>query len=163
MTRKKIRQLLHRDVTFHVTVSSTATKDVHMSSRLIEWSKQRDSLRKFGYALRESTPTHHRFLTRRKVNAMTPEGMEIATGSVNRDHFFYFVRGSLIPMMKPLDRHGPHSVFILDNCSVHQVREVTQLLTQEGIVVLFPPPHSPDLNPIVEAFSYVRQSLSQKA
>jgi transposase len=101
-------------------------------------------------------------LTGRKVNviaAMTSEGMEITTGSVNRDRFFYFVRGSLIPMMKPLDRHSPHSVLILDNCSVHQVREVTQLLTQEGIVVLFPPPHSPDLNPIEEAFSCVKAYL----
>ena len=40
---------------------------------------------------------------------------------------------------------------MLDNCSVHHVFEVTELLAKAGIVVLFLPPYSPDLNPAKEA------------
>ena len=71
---------------------------------------------------------------------MTSDGIlakEVTTSSVNGDCFFDFVRGSLIPMMKPFDGHSPNSVLILDNCFVHNISEVTQLQTQAGIVVLF--------------------------
>ena len=36
----------------------------------------------------------------------------------------------------------------MDNCSVHHIREVKQLLSQAGILVLFLPPYGPDLNPL---------------
>ena len=60
----------------------------------------------------------------------------------------------------------------MDNCSVHHVEDqVTELLRQAGIVVLFLPPYSPDLtpledlnpleplNPLEEAFGYVKGYL----
>ena len=46
----------------------------------------------------------------------------------------------------------------MDNCSVHHV-EVTELLRQAGIVVLFLPPYSHDLNPLEEAFGYIKGYL----
>lgn len=49
----------------------------------------------------------------------------------------------------------------MDNCSVHHVDEVKSLLEESGIVVMFLPPNSPDLNAIEEAFSYVKQYLQR--
>ena len=41
---------------------------------------------------------------------------------------------------------NPRSIVIMENCSLHHVEEVTELLRQAGIV-LFLPPNLPDLKP----------------
>ena len=127
---------------------------------------KRDQLRKYGYALRGVTPVYHRSLSRgERINAMTAitsSGLltvELTKANVNGDSFFDFIRGTLIPCMRPFDGVSPHSILIMDNCVVHHVIEVRDVLQQAGIVVLFLPPYSPDLNPIEEAFSYVKQYL----
>ena len=51
------------------------------------------------------------------------------------------------------------TLLITDNCSVHHISEVKELLKQAGIVLLFLPPYSPDLNPVEEAFSYIKNYL----
>ena len=51
------------------------------------------------------------------------------------------------------------SIAVMDNLSVHHVQEITDLLQQAGILLLFLPPYSPDLNPMEEAFSYVKYYL----
>ena len=61
--------------------------------------------------------------------------------------------------MRPFDGVSPHSILIMDNCSVHHVNEVREVLQQAGILVIFFPPCSPDLNPLEEAFSYIKQYL----
>ena len=63
--------------------------------------------------------------------------------------------------MRAFDGSSSHSVLVLDNCSVHHIPDVTELLSNAGIVVLFLPPYSPDLNPVEEAFSFVKQYLRQ--
>ena len=63
--------------------------------------------------------------------------------------------------MRPFDGISPHSTLIMDNCSVHHVNKVREVLQQAGILVLFLPPYSPDLNPLEEAFSYIKQYLRQ--
>ena len=78
---------------------------------------------------------------------------------MNGDTFFDFARGSLLPMMQPFDGRSPHSILIMDNFSIHHVAEVKDLFQQAGIVVLFLPPYSPDLNPVEEALSYVKNYL----
>ena len=45
---------------------------------------------------------------------------------------------------------------VMDNCFIHHIEPVTSLLNKAGIVTLFLPPYSPDLNPIEEVFSYVK-------
>ena len=78
------------------------------------------------------------------------------TGSVTGHTFFDFLRGTLIPQMMPFNGSNPHSVLVLDNCSIHHIHEVKDLLQQSGILVLYLPPYSPDLNTIEEAFNYVK-------
>ena len=78
---------------------------------------------------------------------------------MNGDTFYDFVRGNLIPNMLPFNGHNPHSILVMDNCSIHHVQSVVELLRNAGILLLFLPPYSPDLNPIEEMFSYVKYYL----
>ena len=47
----------------------------------------------------------------------------------------------------------------MDNCSIHHTDKVKKLLNDAGILLIFLPPYSPDLNPIEEAFSAVKYYL----
>ena len=129
-------------------------------------SDARDHIRRFGYALRGMTPTSHRLLARGKrvnaIAALSSSGVvavDIITETVSGKEFFDFLRGTLIPNMMTYNGTNPHSIIIMDNCSVHHIAEVRDLLHQVGILVLFLPPYSPDLNPAEEAFSYVKSYL----
>ena len=83
-------------------------------------------------------------------------GADLTTGSVNGGTFLEFVHGTLIPEMEPFDGSIRKSIVILDNCSVHHTADVKQAFNDAGILVIYLPPYSPDLNPIEETFSYVK-------
>ena len=71
---------------------------------------------------------------------MTTTGIlavELRKGSVNGDHFFDYVRGSLIPEILPFDGRCPKSIAVVDNCSIHHVQPVKQLF-MESYNVFFP-------------------------
>ena len=59
----------------------------------------------------------------------------------------------------PYNGINPHSVVVLDNCSIHHLAEVIASIEDVGALVLFLPPYSPDLNPIEELFSKVKTTL----
>ena len=59
----------------------------------------------------------------------------------------------------PYNGINPHSVVIMDNCSIHHVPEVVKSIKDVGALIHFLPPYSPDLNPIEETFSKVKQSM----
>ena len=60
--------------------------------------------------------------------------------------------------MEPLDG-TKRSIVILDNCSIHHTRLVKDTLQDAEILVIYLPPYSPDLNPIEDAFSYIKYYL----
>ena len=62
-------------------------------------------------------------------------------------------------MMYPFDGRSPHSILVMDNCSIHHISEAKKLLRQVGVFLLFLPPYSPDLKPVEEAFSYIKSYL----
>ena len=47
----------------------------------------------------------------------------------------------------------------MDNCSIHHIDEVTELIQQTGALVHWLPPYSPDYNPIEEAFSKTKSMM----
>ena len=129
-------------------------------------SDAKNHIRKFGYALCGQPPIYHRFLARGKrisaIAAISCEGLvgvELTTGSVNAEKFLEFVQGTLIPEMEPFDGSKKKSIVVLDNCSIHHARLVKDALEDAGILVIYLPPYSPDLNPIEEAFSYIKYYL----
>ena len=79
--------------------------------------------------------------------------VEFTKQTVTGEAFFDFLRGIVIPRMRPFDGINQHSVLVLDNCTVHHAQD---LLQQVGIMALFLPPYSPDLMPLEEAFSFVK-------
>lgn len=111
------------------------------------------------------TPVRRRLLVKGKrvscIAAIACDGLEATTTTVNAEIFFDFVRGSLIPNMLPFDGSSPRSVAVMDNCSIHHADSVKKLFQQAGILLIFLPPYSPDLNPIELAFAKVKRSLKE--
>lgn len=155
ITRKKIRQVAQqRCYTLRVMyIVHIYNFDINIFVWLDETgTNKRDQLCKYGYALRGVTPRC--FQEGEESNAiasMCMEGLvalELVDGNVNGDVFYDFVRGSLIPNMQIFP--NPHSVLIMDNCSIHHTGEVTSLLQNAGLVTMYLPPYSPDLMPLEE-------------
>ena len=106
----------------------------------------RNHVRKFGYSLRGMIPTYTRSLARgRRVSAIAAistdgyVGTELTYGTVNGEIFADFIRGTLIPEMKPYDGAVKKSVVIMDNCSIHHVEGVKSLLDNAGILLYYLP------------------------
>lgn len=55
-----------------------------------------------------------------------------------------------------------HDVLIIDNCRTHHALRVKKRLKELALQVLFLPPYSPDLNPIEEAQSVIKEKLRRK-
>ena len=125
-------------------------------------SDKRDSLRKYGYSLRGRPAKSHKILSRgRHVSAMAMMSMNvhIVHGSVNGEVYCEFVEKFLVPHLLPYDGRNPHSVVILDNCSIHYCQDAMHMIQAVGALVHFLPPYSPDYNPIEEAFSKLKSSM----
>ena len=73
-------------------------------------------------------------------------------GISDGDAFYDFVHTHLLPHLMPFNGTNPHSVVILDNCSIHHVPQVAQSIQDVGALLIYLPPYSPDLNPIEELF-----------
>lgn len=127
---------------------------------------KRDQIRKFGYSLKGEPPVYTRYLHRGErisvIGAMCSDGVlayKFIKGTVNGERFLDFIQGMLVPEMLPFDGENPRSVIVMDNCSIHHVQTVTEALREMGILTLFLPPYSPDMNPIEELFSYFKYYL----
>ena len=79
--------------------------------------------------------------------------------SVNGETFYDFIQTALLPHLMTFNGTNPHSVVIMDNCSIHHVDAVVQMIHEVGALVHFLPPYSPDYNPIELAFSKVKTNL----
>ena len=120
---------------------------------------RRNCIRKRGYSLRGMTPKDHRLLvcgTRYSaIPVMSLDGIHdvyLAEGNVNGDKFATFVRSCPLPVLQPFNYTNPHSVVILDNASIHHAQEISDILEDEaGARLLFLPPYSPDLNPLLRS------------
>jgi len=87
------------------------------------------------------------------------EGMCCSTvdGAVNREVIEAFVEHVLAPELKPGD------IVVLANLSIHKGGRIGALIEQTGAGLRYPPPYSPDLNPIEMIFSKIKQKLRSLA
>ena len=129
-------------------------------------SDKRNCLRKYGYSLRGKPAVSQKLLVRgRRVSAiafMSVYGMldvKVVEGNVDGDVYSDFVETVLLPHLMPFDGTNPHSVVILDNCSIHHCHTAVNMIQQLGAIVHFLPPYSPDYNPIEEAFSKAKAEM----
>ena len=126
---------------------------------------RRDCMRKFGYSLKGKRTRSQKLLSRGRhvsaIAAMSTSGMldfHLAY-TVDSSEFRDFVEVCLLRHLMPFDGDNPNSIVILDNASIHHAGDSVQLIESIGALVIFLPPHSPDMNPIEEMFSCVKSYL----
>ena len=93
------------------------------------------------------------------ISSITTKGMGpfmSIQGSSDTESFGLYVRNVLAPRL----RSG--QIVLMDNLSVHKAGWVRDLIEQKGCQLWLLPSYSPDLNPIEEAFSKVK-NLIRKA
>ena len=110
---------------------------------------QRNATRHFGYALRGYSPRSFKFSSRGKrlsaIAALTVSKLlcyELHEQNVDGYTFYLFVsQRTLLPTLLPFNGYNPNLVVVMDNCSIHHVPEVIELIRSVGtIVVVLPPP-----------------------
>jgi transposase len=74
-------------------------------------------------------------------------------GGMTSVRFEGYVRHILAPTLRP------GQVVIADNLRAHHGDGARAAIEERGARLLFPPPYSPDFNPIEHAFSKVKQAL----
>ena len=164
-TRKKIQHVaLQRRIDLRASYMADASL---FPKEMFVWvdetgSNLKDMLRLYGYALCGERAISRKLLIRgQRISSIAAicTAADMTTESVNGEKFYDFIRGSLIPAMLPFDGSNPRSIVVMDNCSIHHVQELGELLNNTGILHFFLPPYSPDLNPIELTFSYIKQYL----
>ena len=65
--------------------------------------------------------------------------------------------------MMPFDGVNPRSLLIMDKASIYHVHWIRELVDTAGCLLWFLPAYSPDMNPIEEVSSHVKQSLKNNA
>ena len=78
-------------------------------------------------------------------------------GAMDAAAFLVYVEHVLVPTL----RGG--EIIVLDNLSSHKHPRVAELLAAAGAEVWYLPPYSPDLNPIEQMWSKVKQILRSLA
>jgi hypothetical protein len=71
---------------------------------------------------------------------------------VDTERFIEFVRDKLCPILGNYLLGEPHSVVVMDNCSIHTDPEVTRLIEACGARIVYSAPYSPELIPIENMF-----------
>lgn len=108
-----------------------------------------------GQRLIDKTP-HGHWHTTTLIAALDARGIRCSTvvdGAVNGDVFSAFVEHVLVPVLRPGD------IVVLDNLSSHKSARARELIEAVGASLRFLPPYSPDLNPIENVFSKIKQLL----
>ena len=54
---------------------------------------------------------------------------------------------------------GPGDVVVMDNLGSHKVAGIRQAIEARGAALLYPPPYSPDMNPIEQVFAKLKAML----
>ena len=119
-------------------------------------------MRRYGYSLRGIPLEQESFLVRgERVSAIAIISIRgIIDVSVTHGTTFYdFILKYLIPHLQPFNDINSNSVVVMDNCAIHHVPGIAQVIGESGALLHFLPPYSPDLNPIELAFSKVKSEI----
>jgi transposase len=116
----------------------------------------------YGYApkgerLRLSVP-RNRGPNTTLLSSMTIEGMGpsmAVEGSTTAEVFEAYLEHYLVPELKP------GQVVVMDNLDAHKPKRVKELIEDRGCQLLYLPAYSPDYNPIEEAFSKIKGTVTQ--
>jgi transposase len=94
------------------------------------------------------------------IGALSIEGLTAVMtveGATDREVFEAYVERMLVAVLKPGD------IVVLDNLGAHRNGRVKQLIESAGAQMKMLPPYSPDMSPIEECWSKLKQILRSKA
>ena len=77
----------------------------------------------------------------------------VVNGPINGEAFRVYVQTQLLDTLKPGD------IVVIDNLGSHKSMEVRKLIRAAGAKLFFLPAYSPDLNPIEQLFSKIKQHM----
>ncbi len=124
---------------------------------------RKNTIRTYGYSIRGMAARDYRLkfggVRVNTIGVISIFGMEdiyLVEDTVNVETFEDFCRKCLLPLLLPFNGINTHSVVIMDNCSIHHVDTVTDMIHSSGALIRYLPPYSPDLNPIEFVFSKVK-------
>ena len=90
------------------------------------------------------------------IHAISLDGTRAAMvldGPMNSESFIGFCEWLLAPSLHPGD------LVVMDNLSSHKSTQAVQAIESVGATAVYLPPYSPDLNPIENIFSKVKQLI----
>lgn len=105
--------------------------------------------------LKSSVP-HGHWKTLTMLAAITIEGMRAAASidaATDSEIFIAFIRDVLIPTLRP------GMVVVMDNLPAHKIAAIGKLIERARCRLVYLPPYSPDLSPIENIWSKVKQLL----
>ena len=102
-----------------------------------------------------SAPCGH-WKTVTMLSPVRPDGSTeciVVDGAMDRGMFSAYIEQILCPSLRPND------MVIMDNLSAHKNLKVSEHIKKSGATLVYLPPYSPDLNPIENMWSKVKQVL----
>lgn len=84
----------------------------------------------------------------------------VIEGPVRRIDVELFLRHELLPLMNPYPARN--SVLMLDNARVHHGGRILELCRRAGILLIYLPAYSPNMNPIENAFHCMKARLKRE-
>ena len=103
---------------------------------------------------------HGHWKTTTFTGALRLSGMTapmVLDGPMNADAFLAYIEQVLVPTLAPGD------VVIMDNLPAHRSTAVREAIEAVGAELRYLPPHSPDFNPIENAFAKLKSILRKAA
>ena len=91
------------------------------------------------------------------VRLLGPRAPWLFGGAMDGELFLAWVKAGLVPCLQPDD------VVVMDNLATHKVAGVRESIEATGARLEYLPPYSPDLNPIENLWSKVKQGLKSRA
>lgn len=83
-------------------------------------------------------------------------------GTFTREIFFKFCKDFALKEDTPVRTYpGPNSIWILDGAMIHFDKNIVDYLRTLGIIVIFLPAYSPQLNPIEIVFGLIKKKLQR--
>ena len=118
-----------------------------------------------GWAPRGKRPRQvkrfHRGQRYQILPAYTQDGIihfRVYKGSTDTEIFENFIE-ELLPYCGSWPKK--YSVLVMDNASIHRSDKIQQMCDDAGVILLYLPPYSPDLNPIEEMFGELKTYIKQ--
>ena len=90
------------------------------------------------------------------VRLQGPQAPWLFGGAMDGELFLAWVKEGLVPCLQPKD------VVIMDNLATHKVVGVREAIEAAGARLEYLPPYSPDLNPIENLWSKVKQGMKSR-